>query len=261
MDRILQIRRYLYYLLYANDEHQIHSPFVFDFYLNTIVRNEIQPSFQAIEHLRRKMKRSNLKIEVKDYGSGSIRNNKSKRAISTIARNSLKAKKYGRLLYRISKFYNPQVALELGTSLGVTTLYQALPLSQNSYLYTLEGCPETLRIAKENLKSIDRNIKVVEGNIDTTLPDLLKQIKTLDYVFFDANHRLEPTLRYFELCLEKAHENSIFIFDDIHRSKDMDKSWSFIKAHKQVMLTIDLFELGIVLFRKNQPKQHFLLQF
>lgn len=261
MDRILQIRRYLYYLLFAHDEHQIHSPFVFDFYLKTIVNSDLNPGFQKIEELRKEMLGNKKKLTVTDYGSGSIKNNNKTRKISTIARNSLKTGKYARLLYRICKNYNPKVVLELGTSLGITTMYQALPLHYTSSFYSFEGCPEALKIARENFKKVNANIKIIEGNIDKTLPLLLQNIEEVDYVFFDANHRFEPTLRYFDLCLERAHENSIFIFDDIHRSYEMDKAWSFIKSHKQVMLTIDLFEIGIVFFRKNQPKQHFLLQF
>ncbi|HEX8547054.1 MAG TPA: class I SAM-dependent methyltransferase, partial [Cytophagaceae bacterium] len=85
-------------------------------------------------------------------------------------------------------------------------------------------------------------------------------LEKLDMVFFDANHKYDPTLNYFNLCLQKVHEESIFIFDDIYWSKEMTKAWKEIIAHPSVILSIDLFHFGLVFFRKNQPKQHFKLK-
>jgi predicted O-methyltransferase YrrM len=82
----------------------------------------------------------------------------------------------------------------------------------------------------------------------------------LDFIFVDANHRKAPTLSYFEICLPKVHENSIMIFDDIYWSKEMTEAWEQIKQHPSVGISIDLFQFGIVLFRKTQAKQHFVLK-
>jgi hypothetical protein len=41
----------------------------------------------------------------------------------------------------------------------------------------------------------------------------------------------------------------------------MAEAWDNIKAHPAVMLTIDLFYIGLVFFRKEQPRQHFKLRF
>jgi len=49
-------------------------------------------------------------------------------------------------------------------------------------------------------------------------------------------------------------------FDDIHWSKEMEEAWEEIKAHPKVLITIDLFFVGLVFFRTNQPKQHFKLR-
>ncbi|MDQ4140835.1 MAG: SAM-dependent methyltransferase, partial [Bacteroidota bacterium] len=68
------------------------------------------------------------------------------------------------------------------------------------------------------------------------------------------------TLRYFDWCREKATESSIFVFDDIYWSKEMQQAWRQICAHPEVMISVDLFYLGLVFFRKNQPKQHFTIR-
>ena len=41
----------------------------------------------------------------------------------------------------------------------------------------------------------------------------------------------------------------------------MTKAWEEIKNHKQVTVTIDLFSIGLVFFRTEQVKQHFVLKF
>ena len=40
----------------------------------------------------------------------------------------------------------------------------------------------------------------------------------------------------------------------------MERAWEAIKAHPEVRLTVDLFYIGLVFFRRNQPKQHFSLR-
>ena len=153
-----------------------------------------------------------------------------------------------------------QTIFELGTSLGINTLYLAKAWTQGK-VTTFEGCPETLKIAQQNFEKLKANIHTVEGNIDETLPEELKKHDKVDFVFFDANHRKSATLKYFHACLEKVDENTVFVFDDIYWTKDMGEAWDEIKNHHEVMLSIDLFDLGLVFFRKNQPKQHFLLRF
>jgi predicted O-methyltransferase YrrM len=116
-------------------------------------------------------------------------------------------------------------------------------------------------VARQNFEQLAlSNVSLKIGNIDETLPKYLKGISNVCLVFFDANHRYEPTMRYFDLCLEKIGEDSIFIFDDIYWSKEMRQAWEEIKAHEAVRQTLDFYQIGIMMFRKTQPKQHFRLK-
>ena len=57
-------------------------------------------------------------------------------------------------------------------------------------------------------------------------------------------------------------EKSILIFDDIHWSREMETAWDEIKKDSSISLTIDLFFIGIVFFRKEQlVKQDFTIQY
>ncbi len=218
--------------------------------------------FQEIELLRKVLLRRKDEIEIMDLGAGSRLNKSNRRKVGEIARNAEKPAKFGRFFYRLSQHLQPRSVLELGTSLGVTTAYFAKALPESA-ITTMEGCPETALIAEKNFQALGlKNIAVVVGNIDHTLPDLLKTRKhKIGLAFFDANHRYEPTVRYFKDALPYADENSVFIFDDIYWSKEMTAAWEEIKAHPEVTVTVDLFWVGLVFFRKEQVKEDFVLRF
>ena len=179
------------------------------------------------------------------------------KSVAGIARRSAVSPKYGQLLSRLVHFTQPTTILELGTSLGIGSLYlnMARPSAQ---LVTLEGCQACADIAQNALLTQGcANARVVVGNFDQTLQPTLNKIEQLDFVWFDGNHRKEPTLQYFEQCLAKAGNNTVFVFDDIHWSAEMSSAWATIIRHPQITVSMDLFQLGIVFFRTECQKQHF----
>jgi predicted O-methyltransferase YrrM len=255
------IKYYLQFLFASKNEHSLHSPFVFELYTKIIQSKTNFPVFESIENLRKKLLKNRSIIEITDFGAGSRIYKTNQREIRQIAKSAEKNPKFGKLLFRLIQYFKPSIIFDLGTSLGITTIYESKAYN-NSQVSTFEGCPATAEIAKENFKELNcKNIEIIVGNIDETLPNELAKINKLDFAFFDANHRYEPTIRYFELCLEKANEGSIFVFDDIHWSDEMHEAWQVIRNHKEVMISIDLFYVGLVFFRKNQPKQDFVLRF
>lgn len=209
------------------------------------------------------MRRNRENIAITDFGAGSKVNASRQRSISDIARNSQKPARFGRLLFRLIRHFEAKTIVDLGTSLGLTTAYltEATRIPKGHVL-TFEGCPETAAIARQNFDRLGfQNVTVVVGNIDQTLPREISSLDTVDFVFFDANHRYQPTVRYFEICLEKKHNDTVFVFDDIHWSDEMEQAWAYIRNHPSVSVTVDLFWVGLVFFRHEQPKQDFVLQF
>ncbi|WP_221391813.1 O-methyltransferase [Dyadobacter sp. NIV53] len=257
------IAAYIKYLLRSGNEHAIHSPFLFDLYTNVIAsKKDKNPDYITLKALRKELLQSDKQIEILDLGAGSRINKSNLRKIKAIAKNAEKPEKFGKLFNRLIRRFQPKTILELGTSLGLTTLYMSRA-KPDSQIISFEGCPETAKVAEENFaKAGAENIEIVIGNIDETLPQELKKLKDgIDYAYFDANHRYEPTVRYFETCLPYATNDSLFIFDDIYWSPEMTKAWEYIKAHPDVILTVDLFWIGLVFFRKEQVKENFTLRF
>ena len=46
----------------------------------------------------------------------------------------------------------------------------------------------------------------------------------------------QPTLNYFNQLLKISTQSTIFIFDDIHWSVEMEEAWNEIKQHPSVTL-------------------------
>lgn len=255
------IYNYLIYRIKSVNEHGIHSPFVYDLLINTIYNKKNFYAYLQIEKLRNALFLSNQKVECIDLGAGSKVNNSSKKSVKAILHSAAKPSKYSQLLFRLVNHFQPSTILELGTSLGISSAYMAIANSK-SKLITIEGCQEIANVSKSNFQKLElKNIEQVVGNFDEVLPAVLKNINQLDFVFFDGNHRKGPTLNYFKQCLEKSNEKSVFVFDDIYWSPEMKEAWEEIKKAEKVTVTLDLFYMGIVFFRKEQVKQNFIIRY
>ena len=259
MNYFKQTKKYIKYLVTAKTRHGVHSPFVYKLIDECIYCKIKYPELKIIEESRKKLQNSKVSIEIADFGAGSKINISKSRFVSDIAKHSAKDAKYGRLLFNLCRYLNPKIGIELGTSLGISAMYQTFG-ADKMQLYTLEGCSNTANIAIYNLKDFP-NVNVSVGPFESTLEDILSRICKLDYVFFDGNHQKQPTLDYFNKCLVKKHNDTIFIFDDIHWSEGMEEAWEIIKSHNEVTVTIDMFMVGLVFFRKEQPKEHFIIRY
>lgn len=252
---------FIFHQLKAKTRHGTHSPFVYQLVDEVIYDSNPKSDYQAIEARRQQLITDDRAITILDLGAGSHVNNNKQKKISEIAHNALKPPKLAQLLYRLAARFQPENIIELGTCLGVTTLYlqKAAPKAK---VFTLEGSPEIAKAATDVFQqSGENNIELVVGNFDDTLTGVINKLPRLDFVFVDGNHQYEATLRYFNWCLPKVHEDTILIFDDIYWSEGMKQAWAEIKAHPQVTATIDLFWIGLVFFRKGQVKEDFLIRY
>ena len=254
--------KYLRYRIIAlnGKGHGAHSPFVYGFIKNLLNDQRNFYAYDQVEQLRVQMRKDQQCIQIEDFGAGSRVHATSTRKVSAIAASSLKPKKYGQLLFRMVAYFQPQTILELGTSLGVTSAYLSMA-NPAAKVWSMEGAPAIADLAEANFKSLGiENIQLVRGDFDKTLAPVLASIETLDFVFVDGNHRYAPTVNYFNMLKPKMKEHSVLIFDDIHWSQEMEAAWEEIKKDKSISLTIDLFFIGVVFFRKEQlVKQDFTI--
>jgi predicted O-methyltransferase YrrM len=251
--KLFMFNQYVQYRLHAKTTHGTHSPFVFDLLKKVIYNPHSFYAYLDIESCRKQLSQSKEYINCHDLGAGGQDEGYKSKPIRKIVKGSVKPAKYGQLLFRLVNYFQAKTALELGTSLGITTSYLCAA-NTDCQVTTIEGCAEAALVAYKNAKQYI-------GNFDDELPVVLSGIKSLDFVFFDGNHRKEPTLNYFNQCMEKSHERSVFVFDDIYWSPEMKEAWEIIKADQRVTVTVDLFYVGLVFFRKGQAKQDFVIKY
>jgi predicted O-methyltransferase YrrM len=89
----------------------------------------------------------------------------------------------------------------------------------------------------------------------------MEKLTHVDLAYIDGNHRKKPTLDYFYSILPYLENHSVIAIGDIHWSAGMEDAWSTIKSHPSVYVTVDLFYLGLVFFRKELSREHFIIKF
>ena len=282
---LYQIKSYLKFLWYSKNEHAVHSPFVFNLITKCFYDKELKldPSgseqakqYTILKEYRKSLLENKNTIEVTDFGTGSKVFKSNKRQICKIARTAGISSKRAELLFRITNYFQPTTILEIGTSLGLATSALALGSRSRSFgtgtiakITTLEGCPETAKIAKLQLAKLPslaqsrnniNNVELVVTEFNNYLENYQLQPENCQLIFFDGNHSKTATLKYFELLLPTICNETLWIFDDIHWSPEMKEAWDIIKEHPKVTVTIDTFQWGLVFFRKEQPKEHFVIR-
>ncbi len=186
----LAIKYFNYWISASNAKgHGMHSPFVFEFITRILNDKTVYPAYEKVETLRNQLLNDNTVLEVEDFGAGSVIDKKNKRSVSSIAKNAAKPKKFGQLLFRMIKHYQPKTILELGTSLGITTSYISFA-KPDARLITMEGSKKISEVAKQNFQNLEiKNIELVEGNFDNTLASVVRGLSSVDF------HRRQPQAR------------------------------------------------------------------
>lgn len=255
---VSSILSYFKFLIRSKNQHRIHSPFVYDFTTKCLYnkKGNLEQKFQILREYKNELLANNNFIDVTDFGAGSRVFKSNRRSISAITKNAGISDKRAKLLLKIVFYFKPTQILEIGTSLGIATASLHLG-NPKATVTSLEGCTETAKVAEKQFQKFNfESIKIVTGEFKNTLSDTLEN-NNFDFIYFDGNHQEKSTISYFLECLKYAHNDSIFIFDDIHWNEGMNRAWEYIKNHKKVTVSIDTFQWGIVFFRSEQPKEHF----
>lgn len=253
-----QFIAYIKFILSATNQHGVHSPFIYKFVTECLYNKSNYPDYGLINKYRQKLKSSNKVLEIIDLGEGSKSLNSKQRRVKQMVNVSSSSRKEAQLLYRLSQYFNLSTILELGTSLGMGTYAMALS-NKHVNVTSIEGCKNTSEFAQSSLNSLEvKNVDFQIGNFSEVIPNL--NHPSFDCIYFDGHHNKDATIQYFEALLPKAHNNSVFIFDDIYWSKGMTDAWEYVKNHKAIGVTVDCFHLGFVFFRKEQAKEHFKIR-
>jgi len=252
-------KKYFQFLLKATNHHGVHSPFVYLLVTKCFYKRSSSIVWKSFLKIRKSIAKDHRKIEVSDFNLASSNSKNNPSAISEIGKTEGISNKKAKLLIKIVRYLKPKDILEIGTSVGLGTV--AIKLANtNSSITTAEGCHEKIKIAEALFVKNKLNaIQMVHGDFSETLSSIV-QNKQFDFIYFDGKPTREATLTYFEISLQTIHNDSFFIFNSISLNTEMQAAWSQIKKHPKVSVTIDLYYLGIVFFRKEQAKEDFKIR-
>lgn len=256
-----KIYKYLKYRIHSRSKYDMHSPFLYEVWAKILRDKTNYQEFSSIEHFRNHLLKEYAYVKMLDLGAraSDVMWNRKIMHIRKVVKKSAVSANYGKLLFRLSRHFQPQNILELGTSMGISTAYLSLG-NPEATVTTIEGCPETAEFAKQNFRMLGLyNIKQLIGSFDKMLPVYLTEMGKVDLAFIDGNHRKNPTVKYFDNILQHITDKSVIVIDDIHWSDEMEEAWKIIKQNPSVKLSIDLFQMGIVFFREGLSKEDFVI--
>ena len=235
-----RIFKYISHLFHTRHRHGhgIHSPYLFEF-VNTVLFNS-----QGTEAPREILKE----------------HRKLRSAYAFVRRSSV-SQRYGLLLYRITRWFQPEMIIELGTGMGISTLYLSSG-SPGTPLHSIERDRERAALAAQLIcRCCPGPVSIHWGEMEEKLEDVGLLIPQRFVAFVDGNHHYEPTVEYVRKLMERAGDEAVLVLDDIYWSRGMYRAWKEVSSWPEVRVSIDLFHMGILLLRKDLHKTEIKINF
>ncbi len=262
-NRILFIyMRWIWYMLRAKHKKGfgVHSPFTYKLIKNVFRDKKKYSAYDQVESAFKTLKKTSQRGSASDHINFITTHNDKASVKKIIDQLSLNIK-YGRLLFRIASFYKIAKIVEIGTDQGISTAYLANS-THCTDLQMIEGNEVYFLMAKQIVNNFQlNNVTLHDGLFRDKLPLVLEETKSPGLVFFDCIRNQKVTLDLFNFCKKYAKNETIFIFNGIHYSKESEIVWTTIMQCPDVKLSVDIFRMGLVFFRKELSKQHFIVRF
>ncbi len=159
------------------------------------------------------------------------------------------------------KCTNPEICIEFGTSLGITSSYLSFGADKGKII-SIEGDP-IIASRAQNIFDVMKikNIIPINSTFEDFIKKDLKELETVDFIFLDGNHRSGPLLSYYYALQPHLKSNAIIMVDDIYWSADMYSGWKELIAMPEVSHSVDCFQFGLLFFRKDfKAKQNHMIR-
>jgi len=248
-----RVSSYLTYRFRAVGLHSLHSPFLFDLYKKAI-KPASKVRIKSIEDYRKQIVKNADLLESTDFKTGTTR----LITVGSIVTHSLSTPKFSTFLYLLNKYLKAETCLETGTSIGINTCYLAESCDS---VITIEGSSAMAAIARKTFSDLKYNsialknedlYKSLEANIVKNKPDVY---------FLDADHRSTSIAFCIDLILKHTPEVKCIVIHDIYWSRDMAEMWELLIDDPRFVLSIDLFQAGLLFPNLMMEKQHFTIRF
>lgn len=232
----------------STNHHGIHSPFVFGLVTRCFYDRKKHPAYGQLTSYRKKW--YEVIQESKTRSSGSR-----EEAIWKMD------EKEARLLNRMVRYLNCRQILQLGGPSGYKTA--ALSLMNSVNILNVLPNRDALDVSQRFIQILGQGpVRLVASNLEAKLQALAskEQPESFDLVFMDAGIKHTQILQLVDLLLPLVHNDTVVVVEGIHRSPEMQKIWNDLCRKTQVRVSIDIFRWGLIFFRKQQAKEHFIVR-
>jgi len=231
----------------------IHSPFLFRLITTVVEGKRNNPEYKDFKQLKKEainfLKETNkpeLGNLFSDYSLPLSKSGKLFRKIELPLR-------YSKAVYRLIQYFQPTSIFYFGPSLGVNLII-ASHANPKSTVYHIDKDPKFQSFASELIpKANDMSIKYL-------VEDPPAMVKA---EFSFVNYPFDPLIsgKIVHKRIDDHGIDDVLIIRGIHESKEMEDCWTELTTSTEVRVTLDLFEIGIALFRKGLQKENFTLKF
>ena len=233
------------FLVKSKSAHSIDSPTVLGLYTHLHGAHSLdREHVRRIEAYRRKCHQDISPLSEESKGLPS-RSHVGSKTVATVVASAVSGRHKCELLYKIAEHFKSKDILELGTSLGISTAYLALPDSVDSVV-SIEQSEKLSKMATSFLHEIDPSIKLMNMSFKEGLRLLEEDDTSYDLIYIDGDHSYAASLEHLNSCKGLLKDTGVVIMDDIYWSEQMKKAWITAKADSSFNMAIDMFYFGLL---------------
>lgn len=244
---------YLKFWLKSTNEHGVHSPFVYQLVTRCF--------YDQADHLAYVKLGEQNRIWYKRIHQLSFSGTEQMGEPFGECKASGMKLRQAKLLNRLVRYLNVERILEFGSSLGLKPA--AMATSNKVNVVSVDACAMTTDLARQNLLDWNlTNVEVRGGSLATGI-DYISSKKvgeSFDLIYIDLAQQQERVLESFRMLLSFTHNDTLIIFEGIHDSLSAEMIWEEIVGQSEVRVSIDTFKWGLVFFRREQVKEHFVIR-
>ena len=232
----------------------VHSPFVYNLITKVI---EESGHFYLLDDIALTRLKLQYREELVSYPDKKKKGAIVQKTLGQLVQKRAISPKQGALLFKIVNYFKPVHILQIGTNMGLSTLYLT-SYASGLQCIALESNPAFASVAREIFKQARNPIDLREGDYTDLLPKALEDMEAVDFVYFNMQDDDICCSSLFNKCVEQTHQNSVFVFKGIKSSSKMRIAWKEICSHPKVTVTMDLYALGIVFFNDKLHKRNYI---
>lgn len=207
----------------------VHSPYIFSFIQHVLREKHPYQAFAKIEFLRKELPAKN----------GSLN------------------PKLAQIIFRIINRYKFKKLLELGTGMGVETMYMASVASENTCI-SIEENIDIVGLPQHNFEKLKlKNTQFIHANIEKELSQILSTQGKQDFILIHANRIKGSLMSHLLQCLAYVNENAMIVITNIHANPQVETVWQQIQ--EQVNASLDIYHMGIIFMNPTLCKKQYRL--